>query len=62
MWNPSPPSEDSISERLCSAVLVVAIDLALGVGFDFGFGFGLLAGGTYGTNFGEGRGATDEVL
>lgn len=39
--------------------MVVAVDLALGVGFSFGFG--LLVGGTYGTNFVESRGATNEV-
>jgi hypothetical protein len=64
MWGHSPPPLESIPERLCSAVLVVAMDLALdvGFGFGFGFGFGLLAPGTYVTNFVESGGPTNEVV
>lgn len=56
IWNHSPSSSGELTpKRLCSAVLVVAVDLAL----DFGLGLG--ARGTYGTIFIGNEGAK-EVL
>lgn len=57
IWNHSPSSsEEPTPERLCSAVLVVAVD------FTLNFGLGLDARGTYGTIFIGNDGAKKEAL
>lgn len=48
--------EEPTPKRLCTVVLVVAIDL----GFDFALGLG--TGGMYGTIFIETEGANEEML